>query len=169
MPSSYTNSGIPIGTQIMHSTIQPGYLLCDGSAVSRTTYASLFAIIGTTYGSGNGSTTFNLPDARGRFVRFRDGGINRDPDRTSRLHPVTGVTVGDVVGSVQDDVFKSHTHVISMNTSNSMMDNDKNTNSVEGVGGVTYGRTVLSATAADTGGNETRPKNFSLNLYIKYF
>ena len=41
-----------------------GYLLCDGSAVSRTTYASLFAVIGTTYGTGDGSTTFNIPDFR---------------------------------------------------------------------------------------------------------
>jgi microcystin-dependent protein len=43
-----------------------GYLLCNGAAVSRTTYADLFAVIGTTYGAGNGSTTFNLPDLRGR-------------------------------------------------------------------------------------------------------
>lgn len=43
-----------------------GYLLCDGSAVSRTTYADLFAAIGTTFGAGNGTTTFNLPDLRGR-------------------------------------------------------------------------------------------------------
>ncbi|HIX16953.1 MAG TPA: phage tail protein [Candidatus Gemmiger faecavium] len=45
-----------------------GWLLCDGSAVSRTTYADLFAVIGTTYGAGNGSTTFTLPDLRGRVA-----------------------------------------------------------------------------------------------------
>lgn len=44
------------------TTVPTGYLLCDGSAVSRTTYASLFSAIGTTYGSGDGSTTFNLPN-----------------------------------------------------------------------------------------------------------
>jgi len=49
-------------------TIPTGYLQCDGSAVSRTTYADLFAVIGTTYGVGDGTTTFNLPDCRGRFV-----------------------------------------------------------------------------------------------------
>lgn len=43
-----------------------GFLLCDGSAVSRTTYAALFALLGTAYGAGNGSTTFNVPDLRGR-------------------------------------------------------------------------------------------------------
>lgn len=50
-------------------TVEPqGYLFCDGSAVSRDTYAALFAVIGTTYGSGDGSTTFNLPDLTGRVV-----------------------------------------------------------------------------------------------------
>ena len=49
------------------STAPEGWLLCDGSAVSRTTYERLFAVIGTTYGTGNGSTTFNLPNLQGRF------------------------------------------------------------------------------------------------------
>ena len=49
------------------STAPDGYLMCDGAAVSRTTYAALFAVIGTTYGAGDGSTTFNLPDLQGRF------------------------------------------------------------------------------------------------------
>lgn len=50
------------------SAAPTGWLLCDGSAVSRTTYADLFAEIGTTYGVGDGSTTFNLPDAQGRMT-----------------------------------------------------------------------------------------------------
>ena len=49
-------------------TAPEGWLLCDGSAVSRTAYAALFAVIGTTYGAGNGSTTFTLPDLRGRVA-----------------------------------------------------------------------------------------------------
>lgn len=49
-------------------TAPAGWLLCDGSAVSRTAYAALFAVIGTTYGAGNGSTTFALPDLRGRVA-----------------------------------------------------------------------------------------------------
>jgi microcystin-dependent protein len=52
-----------------NSTTPSGWLQCDGSAISRTTYASLFTAIGVLYGAGNGSTTFNLPDARGQFVR----------------------------------------------------------------------------------------------------
>lgn len=50
-------------------TAPEGWLLCDGSAVSRTTYADLFAAIGTTWGAGDGSTTFNIPDMRGRIPR----------------------------------------------------------------------------------------------------
>lgn len=60
---------IPSGTISMYSgTSAPtGYLMCDGAAISRTTYASLFAVVSTTYGAGDGSTTFNLPDLRQRF------------------------------------------------------------------------------------------------------
>jgi microcystin-dependent protein len=61
-------SGVPIG--VMHDFGQAalpfGYLACDGAAVSRTTYAALFAKVGTTYGVGDGSTTFNLPNGIGR-------------------------------------------------------------------------------------------------------
>jgi microcystin-dependent protein len=61
----------PIPAGVMHqyagATAPSGYLLCDGSAVSRTTYAALFAVLSTTYGSGDGSTTFTLPDMRGRM------------------------------------------------------------------------------------------------------
>lgn len=62
---------IPVGTVLPFSstTAPTGYLLCDGSAVSRTTYASLFAVVSTAFGVGDGSTTFNLPDLRGQFMR----------------------------------------------------------------------------------------------------
>ncbi len=65
--SSMSGSAIPGVIQMYGGSTAPsGWLLCDGSAVSRTTYSALFAVIGTTYGSGNGSTTFNLPDFKGR-------------------------------------------------------------------------------------------------------
>ncbi len=61
-------AGIPVGSITMFAGSQApvGYLICDGSAVSRTTYQNLFAVIGTTYGAGDGETSFNLPDLRGR-------------------------------------------------------------------------------------------------------
>lgn len=63
-------ASVPPGTMIHFAgkTLPEGWLICNGAAVSRTTYAALFAAIGTTYGSGDGSTTFNLPNADGRFL-----------------------------------------------------------------------------------------------------
>lgn len=63
--TSFQTSDIKIATS---STIQNGWLLCNGAAISRTTYANLFDKIGTTYGSGDGSTTFNIPDLRDRYI-----------------------------------------------------------------------------------------------------
>lgn len=67
---------MPVGSVIPFAgAVAPaGWLLCDGSAVSRTTYAALFAVIGTTYGAGDGSTTFNLPNLKGRIPVGRDTG-----------------------------------------------------------------------------------------------
>lgn len=72
------------------------FLLCDGSAVSRTTYARLYSVIGTRYGSGNGTTTFNVPNTQGVFLRGNDNG--------------RGFDIGRVLGSYQDDAFKAHNH-----------------------------------------------------------
>jgi len=73
-----------------------GWLKCNGAQVSRTTYSALFAAIGTTYGSGDGSTTFHLPDFRGVFPRGFDDGRGYDSGR--------------VFGSYQDSANKSHNH-----------------------------------------------------------
>ena len=69
------NASLPPGIVLPYaaSTAPAGYLLCDGQAVGRTAYANLFALIGTTYGAGDGSTTFSLPDLRGRVPVMQDG------------------------------------------------------------------------------------------------
>lgn len=69
------------------STSPAGWLLCDGSAVSRTTYAALFAVIGTTYGSGNGSTTFNLPNLVNKFIQ---GNATSGTVKSAGLPNITG-------------------------------------------------------------------------------
>jgi microcystin-dependent protein len=96
---------VPSGTILPFGgvTAPAGWLLCDGSAISRTTYANLYSAIGVVWGSGDGSITFHLPDLRGRFLRGRDGGAARDPDRTLRTAANTGGNIGDNVGSVQDN------------------------------------------------------------------
>lgn len=83
--------------EIWTSTSVPdGYLECDGRAVSRTTYAVLFTVIGTVFGVGDGSTTFNLPDMRGEFIRGWDNGRGIDLGRTfGSYQAATSVFMGD--------------------------------------------------------------------------
>lgn len=78
------------------STAPEGWLLCAGQAVSRTTYAALFAAIGTTYGVGDGSTTFNLPDLRGRLPYGKDNMTGSD---AARLTTAGGGIDGDTLGA----------------------------------------------------------------------
>jgi microcystin-dependent protein len=91
------------------ATAPTGWLLCDGSTKSRTDYADLFAAIGTAHGSGDGSTTFHLPDLRGRFLRGVSGASTNDPDRTTRTAANTGGNTGNLVGSVQTTATKTPT------------------------------------------------------------
>jgi len=101
----------PTGTIISTAlTSAPkGYLECDGSAVSRTTHARLFGELGVIYGNGDGSTTFNLPDYRGRFLRGFDNTAGADPDASSRTDRGDGTT-GDAVGTKQLDALQGHFH-----------------------------------------------------------
>ncbi len=77
-----------------------GYLLCDGAAISRSTYSALFALVGTTYGSGDGSSTYNIPDLRGRVIAGQDdmGGAS-----ANRLTGLTGGVDGDTIGATGGD------------------------------------------------------------------
>jgi microcystin-dependent protein len=82
------------------TTAPQGWMLCDGSAVSRTTYAALFAVIGTTYGEGDGETTFNIPDLSGRVVIG-----------SSQSHAL-GTTGGSETVTLTADQLPAHTHVV---------------------------------------------------------
>ena len=128
-----------------NSTVPTGWLECNGAAVSRTTYAVLFAAIGTTYGVGDGATTFNLPDLRGEFVRGWDNG--------------RGIDAGRSIGSQQTDELKSHTHTVPSNS-----DNETGNGYVEDANGTGTARTVVTGS---TGGSETRPRNTAVMFVIK--
>lgn len=99
-------------------TVEPtGWLFCYGQSISRTTYSALFSAIGTTYGSGDGSTTFNLPDLRGRVVAGQDdmGGssANRLTNQTGGLNGDTlGATGGSETHTLTEAQMPAHSHLL---------------------------------------------------------
>lgn len=164
------------GTITMYGGIvaPTGYLLCDGSAISRTTYAPLFVAIGTNYGVGDGSTTFNIPDLRGIFPRGVNAGSGNDPNAGSRT-ATNGGNAGDNVGSFQTNATAKnglslsdpgHLHSITTFSAGS-----------PGIGTSATATTLTAATAAtnsavtgitlSTGDAETRPINVYVNFIIK--
>ena len=137
-----------VGTisSIGSTTIPDGNLQCDGSTISRTTYADLFAEIGTVYGVGDGSTTFDIPDLRGEFLRGWDD--------------ARGVDSGRALGSAQTDLFKSHAHTSAAFSSNS-------THQMA----ISSGSIAIANDGTSTGvagGAETRPRNVAVMYVIKY-
>ncbi len=88
----------PPGSVLHVATATPpaGWLKANGSAISRTAYSALFAVIGTTYGVGDGSTTFNLPDLRGEFIRGYDDSRGVDAGRTLGSAQKASLLVGDL-------------------------------------------------------------------------
>ena len=99
-----TNTPVGVITAYAGDTAPNGWLLCDGSAVSRTTYANLFSVIGTKCGAGDGSTTFNLPNIKGRSL------VGVDPDDTD--FNVVGATGGEKTHTLTIDEMPSHTHSV---------------------------------------------------------
>jgi microcystin-dependent protein len=175
---------VPPGTIVAFAgNVAPeGWLLCDGSAVSRANYASLFGAIGINFGGGDGIVTFNLPDLRGRFLRGSDHGAGRDPDVAGRTASNPGGAVGDAVGTLQPDQFASHRHALTdpghshvMATTNGIAGSRETAGTLasgfdyidSGGTGPTVSASTTGITEAAAGGSETRPKNVAVNYIIK--
>lgn len=166
---------LPPGSVIFlaRSTIPAGFRLlkANGAAVSRTTYAALFAAIGTTFGAGDGVTTFNLPDLRGEFPRGWDDG--------------RGVDSGRVFGSAQGGMILNHTHSgttssdgahthtydrfsngagLNLQGGGSLGDN---TSTATGSAG-SHTHTMTTGNPNSGGGAENRPRNIALLGVIAY-
>ena len=151
------------------SNAPTGFIKANGAAVSRTTYAALFAAIGTTFGSGDGSTTFNVPDLRGEFVRGWDDG--------------RGVDSGRSFGSSQSKATAAPTTPFTGST-NTVGDHSHSWGGIGGSGGNNAafgsGYAVTSNTTGGAGSHshsvtvngggdaETRPRNVALLACIKY-
>lgn len=132
-----------------------GWLKANGAAVSRSTYNSLFAAIGTTFGAGDGTTTFNLPDLRGEFVRGLDDG--------------RGVDAGRLLGSSQADELRQHGHV--QTAASAIGVAPGSITGLYGITGGTWNGNSVSGPAQQStlpsGGAETRPRNVALLYCIK--
>ena len=160
----------PAGTVIYsaRSTAPTGYLKANGAAVSRSTYATLFAAIGTTYGAGDGSTTFNVPELRGEFARGLDDGRGIDTSRA--------------LGSAQAQSYQSHNHTVtdpghshgySSNGSNMAGRIDPGVSNAfagNGIGDVSFAinANTTGITVDNSGSTETRPRNVALLACIRY-
>lgn len=163
-------NAVPVGAVNPFAMSSPptGWLACDGSDVSRTSYPQLFSAIGTVYGSGNGSTTFNLPDLRGEFVRGWDASRGVDTGRTfgtSQLDQMQRITGTATTGS---EHFNLGVRTGALN--NRSVSGARNAQI--GYGNV-YGLTFDSADSPDarvssTTAGETRSRNVALLYCVKY-
>jgi len=145
---------VPAGTVIPYgSTSAPyGYIKCNGAAISRTVYADLFAAIGTNFGGGDGSTTFNVPDLRGEFIRGWDDG--------------RGIDSGRSFASFQNHQFQDHYHAYQDHTAGFGYQTH-----YSGPHGPTHHYDQSRNTGSPANGNygsETRPRNVAMLYCIKY-
>jgi len=150
------------------TTPSTGWLKANGAVVSRATYAALFAVIGTAFGAGDGSTTFKLPDLRGEFIRgWSDGRADAD--------------AGRALNSVQGDDNKTHVHdyrdryynqmasavtaatykeTLPLNYNNHIGSDDVDSNNTTWL--------YFDSTTSTSGGTESRPRNIAMLACIKY-
>jgi microcystin-dependent protein len=165
----YVDDSIPAGTVVWYAgtTCPDGWIECNGTLLRRTTYSRLFAAIGTTYGEGDGSTTFKIPDliTDGRFIRSRTSSVP--------------------VGTYQNDMFiymfgsvsgvRSSTQLSSAPTSGLLrwtstvktIASGTTSSSTYGYG-LTFDSSSATGYASGKGGTEERPKNVSMMAIIKY-
>jgi len=138
---------------VPYPTAPDGYLKANGAAVSRSAYAYLFSKIGTTFGVGDGASTFNLPDLRGEFIRGWDD---------SR-----GIDLGRSLGSYQVDKFKNHDHQYIYALPEVPYQGD-GYGIAAGATATHRNFTVSTTSVSTTGADETRPRNSALLACIRY-
>lgn len=130
------------------NTAPSGWVKANGAELNRATYATLYSAIGTTFGSGNGATTFNVPDMRGEFLRGWDD--------------ARGIDAGRAFGSAQADELRAHTHGVPVRSWSRNHDGGATSRFDPNVTGTD------TVTTKSTGGSETRPRNIAMLACIKY-
>jgi microcystin-dependent protein len=133
-----------------------GWLAADGTDVSRSTYAALFAAISTTYGAGDGSTTFALPDLRGIFVRG------------SGSQTISGITYNKTFAAKEQDAMQGHIHSLTAMMGAAVFGATGGGNIFQGVTSNTSSPTSDGTNGNPRTANETRPANIALLYCIKF-
>ncbi|MEI7507841.1 MAG: tail fiber protein [Flavobacterium sp.] len=162
----YVDLGSPAGiiAPFAGTSAPSGWLACNGAAVSRVDYATLFAAIGTTWGAGDGSVTFNVPDLRGTFLRG------------TGTNGTYGTAVGQAVGTYAADTYlnhnhgisdPSHSHSVSSFASPGLSPGGTTYSTVSGTTSTGASTTGISVNTSTTGGTETKPKNYGVLYIIK--
>lgn len=168
-----------VGFNVDGSSLPQGFLPCHGDEISRTEYKELYSVIGNSWGSGDGQTTFNLPYFNGLFLRGVSDGTGKDPNANSRQSIKNGGNSGDNVGSIQ-----TYATAIPKNSSLSTSENGSHNHDVEHlpndsswykIAGSHYAQWNNDGTNTSTNGKhshtissggdtETRP----VNVYVDY-
>ncbi len=148
--------GVPVGSIMVwaQTTAPAGWVICDGTALSRTTYSKLYSVLGTKYGTSS-SSNFKVPNYKGYFLRGWGGSTSIAPDEASR-------SGGNTVGSTQTGQFKSHVHGYTGTQGNGSPDGSADSKTTGAAN--SYPRT---AELDYEGGSETRPVNIAVNYIIK--
>lgn len=157
-------ASVPVGTILScaGSNAPSGYFVCDGTAKSRTTYADLFAQIGTAWGAGDGTTTFHLPDFRGAFLRGWDNGRGLDPSRAF------GSYQADALQNITGRFISTKSHLQGGQGALAISSGTRTTNTASHISGNYPNQVNFDASRVVRTSVETRPKNYAILYIIKY-
>jgi len=176
--------GVPAGSVVSfaHTTPPSGWLECNGEAISRSNFATLFAAIATTWGAGDGSSTFALPDLRGEFVRGWDHSKGTDSGRNmnatvqtdqnkshnhsasisdpGHTHQGRGLTLNNIFGGVAVTLGSGQSYTVGYRNDNVNFSNANTSN--------TTGISLSGGVTDNQGGTEVRVRNIAMMYIIKY-
>jgi len=171
--TSAAAASLPAGTVTWFAanTAPTGYLKANGATISRTTYADLFAAIGTTFGAGDGATTFGLPDLRGEFIRGWDDGRGVDSGRAfgsaqlDQMQQITGA-IGSTIRGANGAILANQTSSGALSYGGTLRLNSAGSSSPATANSEIFFNSANSPSART--GSETRSRNVALLACIKF-